>query len=92
MKATITSLRTAFPDLTLSIEDIVSDGDTVWGRIVATGTNTGPFMGFSPTGSPVRVDVIDIARVVGGLMVEHWGVADRLGVLLQLGHAPRRPD
>jgi predicted ester cyclase len=84
-QAVIASLRRAFPDFRLTIEDLVADGGTVWLRMVATGTNDGPFMGNAPTGRPLRIDVFDVIRVENGVMVEHWGVPDRLGALLQLG-------
>jgi predicted ester cyclase len=84
-RAVIESLRRAFPDFRLTIEDLVADGGTVWLRMVATGTNSGSFMGHAPTGRPMRIDVLDVIRVENGKMVEHWGVPDRLGALLQLG-------
>ena len=90
-KAVVTSLRRAFSDFRLEIEDLVVAGDTVWTRNVATGTNDGTYMGHLPTGRTFRVDVVDVMRVVGGRVVEHWGVPDRLGVLLQLGIIPRPP-
>jgi predicted ester cyclase len=86
-KAVITSLRRAFSDFHLTIEDLVEDGDTVWLRMTGTGTNDGPYMGHGPTGRPMRTDVFDAVRVENGLIVEHWGVPDRLGVLFQLGLA-----
>ena len=89
VKAVVTSLRRAFSDFTLEIEDVAITGDTVWTRNVATGTNDGPYMGHPPTGRTFRIDVIDVMRVVGGRIVEHWGVPDRLGVLLQLGTVAR---
>ena len=82
----MTSLRRAFSDFKLEIEALVVAGDTVWTRNVATGTNDGPYMGRSPTGRRFRIDVFDVLRVVDGRIVEHWGLPDRLGVLLQLGH------
>jgi predicted ester cyclase len=85
VRAVIASLRRAFSDFRLTIEKLVVDGDTVWLRMVATGTHDGPFMGNAPTGRPIRVDVFDVIRVEDGRMVEHWGVPDRLGALLQLG-------
>ena len=91
VKAVVTSLRRAFSDFKLEIEDIVVTGDTVWARNVATGTNDGTYMGHPPTGRTFRVDVVDVMRVVSGRVVEHWGVPDRLGVLLQLGLISRPP-
>src|SRR5689334_13029506 len=87
VRAVISSLRRAFPDFRLDIEDLVVAGDVVWTRNVATGTNDGSFLGNAPTGARIRVDVFDVLRVVDGRVVEHWGVPDRLGVLFQLGLA-----
>jgi steroid delta-isomerase-like uncharacterized protein len=85
VKGSIRYLRTAFPDLHLTIESTLADGDRVWTRISATGTHMGPFMGVPATGRSFRIDVIDIVRVVDGRIVEHWGVADRLSIAQQLG-------
>lgn len=85
VKAVVTSLRRAFSDFHLAIEDLVVAGDTVWLRNLATGTNDGPYMGHPPTGRRFRAQVFDVLRVTGGRVVEHWGVPDRLAVLRQLG-------
>ena len=85
VRAVIASLRRAFPDFRLAIEDVAITGDAVWLRMVATGTNTGSYMGHASTGRSIRIDVFDVIRVENGRMVEHWGVPDRLGVLAQLG-------
>ena len=84
VRAVVASLRRAFPDFRLTIEDLVVSVDRVWLRMVATGTNTGSYMGHASTGRSIRIDVFDVIRVENGLMVEHWGVPDRLGVLSQL--------
>ena len=85
VRAIVASLHRSFPDFRLTIEDIAVTGDAVWLRMVATGTNSGPYMGHAATGRSIRIDVFDVIRVQNGLMVEHWGVPDRLGVLSQLG-------
>jgi predicted ester cyclase len=87
VRAVIASLRRAFSDFHLAIEDLVVDGDKAWVRMRATGTNDGSFMGHPPTGGRIRTDVFDVIRVRDGRMVEHWGVPDRLGTLFQLGLA-----
>jgi steroid delta-isomerase-like uncharacterized protein len=87
VKAVVTSLRRAFPDFHLEIEDLTVDGDKVWLRMVGSGTNDGPFMGNPPTGRRMRTNVFDVIRVRDGKIVEHWGVPDRLGTLFQLGLA-----
>jgi predicted ester cyclase len=85
VRAVIASLHRAFSDFRLTVEDVAVVGDTVWTRNVATGTHDGAFMGHAPTGRTIRIDVFDTMRVVDGRIVEHWGVPDRLGVLLQIG-------
>lgn len=93
VKAVIASLRQAFSDFHLAIEDLAVDGEKVWLRMTATGTNDGSFMGHPSTGRRMSTDVFDIVRVKDGLIVEHWGVPDRLTTLFQLGLAqpPSRP-
>ncbi|HVN55036.1 MAG TPA: ester cyclase [Anaerolineaceae bacterium] len=86
-KDDIRGLRASFPDFTLTIEDVVADGDRLWVRSTARGTNLGPFFG-PPTGKPMRVTVIDICRFKDGKICEHWGVPDRFTVLAQLGLLP----
>lgn len=50
-------------------------------------------MGNPPTGRSVEVDVIDIGRFKDGKLVEHWGIADQLGLMLQIGAVPgKRPE
>ena len=81
----ISQLRAGADDFHLAIEDVSVTGDTVWARLRGTGTDTGGQLGQPPTGKPFSITVIDISRFVDGLMVEHWGVPDRMGLLLQLG-------
>lgn len=87
VKAVIASLRRAFSDFHLTIEDLAVAGDIVWLRMTGTGTNDGSFMGHAPTGRTMRTDVFDALRVENDRIVEHWGVPDRLGTLFQLGLA-----
>ncbi|MDQ3588615.1 MAG: ester cyclase, partial [Actinomycetota bacterium] len=87
VKAVIASLRRAFSDFQLAIDDLAVDGDTIWLRMIGTGTNDGSFMGHPPTGRAMRTDVFDALRVENDRIVEHWGVPDRLSTLFQLGLA-----
>jgi steroid delta-isomerase-like uncharacterized protein len=87
VKGSIRALRAAFPDLHLEVADAIAQDDRAWIRLRGTGTHGGAFMGVPATGRAIEVDVIDIIRIADGRIVEHWGVADRLGVVQQLGLA-----
>ena len=63
---------TGFPDLQITIEDMVAEGDKVAVRLTATGTHTGEFMGVPPTGVHVTNTRIHIFRFAGGKIVESW--------------------
>lgn len=84
IKQGMIDVHTAFPDLHFTLGDWVVSDDIVWVRAEGAGTNTGPFIG-PPTGAPVRFTVIDIARIVEGRIVEHWGVPDRFEILVRTG-------
>ena len=79
----------AFPDLRMTVEDLVADGDKVAARVRVTGTHRGDFMGIPPTGAAGDIQLIDIMRFdADGLVCEHWGVADMLSLMQQLGVVP----
>jgi len=84
LKAAIRDVHTAIPDICFTIEDSAQAGDTIWVRVRGRGTATGPFFG-PPSRRPVEVTVLDVARVVDGRIVEHWGVPDRFALLAQTG-------
>lgn len=92
VKSAIASLRTPFPDLKVTVEEIISSGDKTWARLTGRGTHLAPFMGRPPTGKSFAITVIDICRFENGKIVEHWGVADRLSQMAQLGLLPQRPQ
>lgn len=73
--------RTMFPDLHAEAEQVVVQGDLVCRRLRVTGTATG---GKSPTGHRIDVVGLDMVRVVGGLVVEHWALLDDQGMVAQL--------
>ena len=85
LKGAITSLRTPFPDLILTIEDIIACGDKTWARITGRGTHQGAFMGRPPTEKSFAITVIDICRFENYKIVEHRGVADRFSLVTQIG-------
>ncbi len=83
-----TTMLQAFPDLQVTIHDQIAEGDKVTTRKTMRGTHRGEFMGIPPTGKEVELLVIDIFRVTGGKLVEHWGVWDRLSILYQIESVP----
>jgi steroid delta-isomerase-like uncharacterized protein len=85
---TMGMFRAGFPDLQVTIEDMIAKGDKVWAYTTMRGTNTGAFMGMPATGKKIEVKGIDIVRFVNGKAVEHWGVNDDLGMMTQLGMIP----
>ena len=89
VKKGIAEVHAAFPDLRFTVRDWAERDDIVWVRAEGAGTNTGPFAG-PPTGLPVRLTVIDIARIADGRIVEHWGIPDRFELLVRLGRIPTR--
>jgi steroid delta-isomerase-like uncharacterized protein len=87
-KQFITMYRTAFPDLHMTIEDQIAEGDKVVNRWTSRGTHKGDLMGIPPTGKQTTVTGMYVARIIGGKIVEEWGNLDALGMMQQLGVVP----
>ena len=84
--------RSAFPDMHMDAVDVLAVGDRTVARVTVSGTQTGDFMGIPASGRHAEVDLIDIMRFDdSGLVCEHWGVADTLSLLQQLGAIPQGP-
>lgn len=75
----------AFPDLSLTVDDMIAEGDKVVTRYTTHGTNRGPLGPIPPTGRRVSVSSVNVARIADGKIVEEWGIDDRLSMLQQLG-------
>jgi predicted ester cyclase len=80
----IKGLRNIFPDLHLTVEDRIFGGDKIVARNTWTGTHRGAFLGIEPTGRQVTINTIDIWRVEGDKLAEHWDVIDIAGLQKQL--------
>jgi predicted ester cyclase len=81
----VLGVRETYPDLRLTVEQQVAEGEWVVTRVLMRGTHRGKWMGIRPTGRPVEVDTIDVDRVVDGRIVEHGGAANLLEPLLKVG-------
>ncbi len=84
----MTMYRTAFPDLQVTVEDIIAKADKVWVYTTARGTQKGEFMGMPASGKKIEVKGFDIVRFVNGKAVEHWGLNDDMTMMQQLGAIP----
>lgn len=89
-RAHVEAVLGTFPDFSLTIEDMIAEGDKVVTRVAARGTHGGTWRGIAPSGNVVRVKGINIDRIAGGRIVEHWGEADTVGMLIQMGVDPFR--
>jgi len=78
----------AFPDLHLTIEDTIAEGDKAVMRWTERGTHEGQFADTAPTGKVVTLSGMDIYRLAGGKIAEAWIWSDTLGLLQQIGAIP----
>jgi steroid delta-isomerase-like uncharacterized protein len=83
-----TLYRTAFPDLQLTIEDIIAEGETVMARWSCRGTHKGDLSGIAPTGKQFTISGVTIARLTNGKLAEGYVNWDALDLMQQLGVAP----
>jgi Predicted ester cyclase len=88
VKGVVTGFRAAFPDLHVTIEEVIAEGDTVAARVTARGTNTGELMGMAPTGKRAEWAVNHYSHFRDGKMIEDRVNFDQLGFLKQLGMMP----
>ena len=80
--------RRAFPDLRVTLEDLIAEGDKVVARLRFRGTHRGELDGIAPTGRRVDCSGIVVSRMEGGKFAEDWASFDDLGMMRQLGVLP----
>ncbi len=85
MKQMLGMFFSGFPDLQSTNDEVIAEGDIVVGRHTTTGTHTGEFMGIPATGKRISMREVHFVRVANGKGVEHWGLADMMGMMQQLG-------
>lgn len=87
-KLLIAMYRMLFPDLHITIADMLGDGDKIVTRWIGRATHQGAMLGIQPTGRKVTITGIDISRVVNGKLQESWHQEDQIGLMQQLGVLP----
>lgn len=85
MQQHVLGVRRTFPDLHLTVERQIAEGEWVVTQVTARGTHRGEWMGIRPTGQPVVITGVNVDRVVDGRIVEHGGAANMLDALLEIG-------
>ncbi|HMM41154.1 MAG TPA: ester cyclase [Thermomicrobiales bacterium] len=84
MRQVIEMFVAGFPDLRVTLHDVIAEGDRVCTRGTMSGTQQGQFLDMEPTGRPISVEYIDIWRVEDGKLAENWVQIDLLGLKQQL--------
>jgi len=85
LKLVWTTLLRAYPDIVVTNDDLISEGDRIVARNTVTGTQRGEFFGQAPTAKPVKYNEIFIFRFVNGRIADIWGVVDVRAQMRQLG-------
>src|SRR5215203_2618433 len=88
LKQFVTMIRSAIPDLRITLEEDIAEGDKVVSRWRAQGTHQGELMGIAPTSNQVIITGITIHRIEDGKIVEEWENRDALGLMQQIGAVP----
>ena len=88
VKQIIGMYRSAFPDIRVTVEEMVAEGDTVVSRTTMRGTHAGDLMGIPPTGKQVTMRGLDLVRIAGGKATEVWHHDEELALFAQLGVTP----
>ena len=86
--AIIGMMRSGFPDIQWTLQEMVAENDKVAVRFIMQGTHQGVFFGVAPTGKPIQVQAINFYRFSNGQIIEEYGQPDLLGLLQQIGAVP----
>ena len=78
----------AFPNFQMTVDHLVAEGDKVVCFWTSTGVHRGEFLGISATGKRVTFSGVAVDRLIGGRIIESWGILDIWGVALQIGAIP----
>lgn len=87
-KQVLAMFRAAFPDLVVTVDDVIAEGDMTYLNWHGDATHTGELMGIPPTGKKVHVTGMDILKLENGKIKERWAEINALGLMQQLGVIP----
>lgn len=88
LRQSLQMMRGAFPDLSFTVEDTITEGDKVVVKSTLRGTHQGPFAGRPASGNSVEVGSCDVFRVRDGRIVEAWWLGDSGSMFMQIGAIP----
>jgi steroid delta-isomerase-like uncharacterized protein len=88
VKAVVSMFRSGMPDLRVTIDDLIAEGDKVATRYTIEGTHQGELFGVPPTGRRLSIESMTVERVSGGKIIEHRRITDTLDMMQQLGVVP----
>jgi steroid delta-isomerase-like uncharacterized protein len=83
----IAMMRSGFPDIQWTLEDMVSDGDKIAARFTMRGTHQGTFFGVPATGKPIQAQAINFYHLSDGQFIKEYGQPDMLAIMAQIGAA-----
>ena len=84
----ISMMRSGFPDIQWTLEDMITEGDKVAARFTMRGAHKGEFFGVPPTGKIIVIQAINFYRLANEQIIEEHGQPDMLGLLRQIGAIP----
>jgi steroid delta-isomerase-like uncharacterized protein len=88
IRQVVTMFRNAFPDLTITFEDQIAEGDKVCSRTTTRGTHQGTIFGTPPTGKTITMTGLTLVTIADGRVKESWVKNDVMGLMNQLGAGP----
>jgi len=84
----VTMFRDAFPDLEITLDDVIAEGDLVASSSILRGTHKGAIFGIPPTGKSVSAPGLTMVRIIDGRLVESRVKNDTTALMIQLGPGP----
>lgn len=89
VKQTVEMFHKAFPDLKITLDEVIGEGDLVVARATTRGTHQGPLFGMQGTGKKVAMTGLTMVRVRDGKIQESWVRNDVMGLMAQIGAGPQ---